>query len=224
MINFLTPKSSPYYERVQSIVNKLATTLEYPIMIYGGMVRDMITHYYEYQLDNIVEFTEPNDVDLHIMHPSEYKNFRCFSMNSYNYIMKKLWDNKMVEKDMTDYVNIYRENYSLVKFVIDGIKFDISADINHWSIYDDITDYSVNCLTIDKDNMIGVRGIGMEVDRILIHIKNKELHNVLDREKLQRYIDYYGKYESTIQHYENKIAERQQKMLSKGFIPYLYCS
>lgn len=91
MINFLTPKSSPYYERVQSIVNKMANTIEYPIMIYGGMVRDMITHYYEYNFDNNVEFTEPNDVDLHIMHPSEYKKFRCFSMNSYNYIMKKLW-------------------------------------------------------------------------------------------------------------------------------------
>jgi len=52
MINFLTPKSSPYYERVQSIVNKMANTIEYPIMIYGGMVRDMITHYYEYNFDN----------------------------------------------------------------------------------------------------------------------------------------------------------------------------
>jgi len=119
---------------------------------------------------------------------------------------------------MTDYVNIYRENYSLVKFVINNIKFDISADINHWSIYDDITDYSVNCLNVDMNNMIGVRGIIMEVEMILTHIKNKELHNVLDRTKLQRYIDYYGKDdESTIQHYESKILERRDKMLSKQY-------
>ena len=217
MINFLTPKSSPYYEKVQMIVSKLADIMEYPIIIYGGMVRDLITHYYEYNFDNSVEFIEPNDVDLHIMCPSKYKILNYFSMNHYNYLIKKLWDNKMVHKDITDYVNIYRENYSLVKFVIDDIKFDISADINHWCIYDDITDYSVNCLNVDRNNMIGVRGINMDVDMILTHIKNKELHHVLDRKKLQRYIDYYGKDESTIQHYESKIVERQQKMLGKGF-------
>ena len=217
IINYLTPKSSLYYEKVQSIVNKLADIMEYPIVIYGGMVRDMISHYYDYQRDISVEFTEPNDVDLHITCPSEYKYLNHFSMNHYNYLMKKLWDNKMVEKDMTDYVNIYRENYSLVKFVIDDIKFDMSADINHWCIYDDITDYSVNCLNVDRNNMIGVRSIDMEVPIILTHIEKKELHNVLDRKKLQRYIDYYGKDESTIQHYENKIAERYNKMLSKQY-------
>ena len=133
IINYLTPKSSPYYEKVQMVVSKLADIMEHPIVIYGGMVRDIITHYYEYQRDNSVEFIEPNDVDLHvcavqfasancihgkqrwlqqfkcafctfelrtphIMSPSKSRSLNNFSMNSYNYMMKKLWDNKMVEK------------------------------------------------------------------------------------------------------------------------------
>jgi hypothetical protein len=216
IINYLTPKSAYYYERIRMIVDKLASLFEYNVVIYGGMVRDIISHYYEYQRDNSIEFIEPKDVDLHInMKPSSHWNY--FSMNHYNYLMKKLWDNKIVELDKTDYRTIYQDNYTLVKFVIDGIQFDISANVNQWCIYDDITDYSVNCLNINSDNIIGVRGIDMEVEIILHHIENKELHNVLDRTKLKRYLDYYNNDVSVIQYYEDKIIERNSKMLNKGY-------
>ena len=218
IINYLTPRSAPYYERVRMVVDKLISVFEYNVVIYGGMVRDIISHYYEYQVDNMVEFIEPKDVDLHIN--TEGRPNSCwdyFSMNHYNYLMKKLWDNKMVELDKTDYRTIYQDNYTLVKFVIDGISFDISANVNHWCVYDDITDYSVNCLNVNSNNIIGVRGIDMDVGTILNHIENKMLYNVLDKKKLQRYIDYYNNDVSVVQYYEDKIIERHSKMLDKGY-------
>lgn len=213
MIDYLTPKSSSYYERIRTEVSRISKTIGFPIVIYGGMVRDMIIHYYEYQNNNMIDFIEPNDVDLHIMSSSKD---HIFSMNHYNYMMKILWDNKMIEKDETDYITIYKENYSLVKFVINGIKFDISANINNWCIYNDIADYSINCLTI-IDNILGVRAIDMDVNEIITHIEKKELHCVLDKKNIQRYIDYWKENENVIQHYDNKMIERHQKMINKGF-------
>lgn len=214
---YLTPKSTPYYEKVKSTITELYDIIKYPIIIYGGMVRDIIAHYYEYNIDNMVEFIEPNDVDIHISCPSKYKFLDHFSMNHYNNLMHTLSKSKIIEKDMTDYKNINQDNYTLNKYIINGIKFDISANVNHWCIYNDITDYSVNCLTINN-NIIEVRGIDMDVDTILGHIEKKELHNVLDMNKLTRYIDYFGKNNiTTTKYYEDKILERREKMHSKKY-------
>jgi hypothetical protein len=221
VIEYLTPKSAAYYERVCLVVNKISSLIGYKINIYGGAVRDIISHYHDYIKDNTAEFTEPKDIDLHIL--ANGTSMLCathmwdhFSMNHYNYMMKKLWDNKLIESDKTDYYTIYQDNYSLVKFVIDGIQFDISANINHWCIYDDITDYTVNCLTINN-NIIGVRGIQIEVDTIINHIKDKELHNVIDMKKMQKYYDYFDNKESVIAYYDMKFAERRERMLAKNY-------
>jgi hypothetical protein len=100
---YLTPESQPFFEHVMAIVKKMEEYYEKidthknptgtvcNIYIFGGFIRDLITHYFKYQQDNTTKFVEFKDIDLWFYYPDKknygYKN----SMTTWNWATNSLF-------------------------------------------------------------------------------------------------------------------------------------
>ncbi len=214
MEQYLTPKSKPYFDKVNAIVKNISLILQHDIFIFGGFVRDLILHYFEYTVNNNVEFIEPKDVDIWVS---------CdHSMRSWNFAMRNLYKKK-------DEINFTfmggagggtpfsdREVYSLVKIIIDNINFDMTTDINDWSCYNDLCDFTVNNLSIDMNYNITQRTkTEYTLDDIIIHIKDKQLFSCVNHKKLEKYIHFFH---DETEYYKTKLITRTQKLEEKGYV------
>ncbi len=156
MEQYLTPKSKPYFDKISAIVKNISNVLKSDIFIFGGCVRDLIQHYFEYITDNEVEFIEPKDVDIWVSDDH--------SMRSWDIAMKNLYKRKDEIAPESNFTFMGgagggtpfsdREVYSLVKIIIDNINFDMTTNVNDWSVYNDLSDFTVNNLSIDMNHNI----------------------------------------------------------------------
>ena len=216
MKQYLTPKSKPYFDKITSIVINISKILESEIFIYGGFVRDLIQHYFEYNVNNEIEFIKPNDVDIWVSQKYSHK----YSLRSWDYTIRNLYNRK-------DELNITfmgggsgsafsdREVYSLVKIVIDNITFDMTTDINFWSVYNDLSDFTVNNLSIDMNHNITQRTeTKYTIDEIITHIKDKSIVCCINHKKLDNYIKFYC---DETNYYKSKLRDRLVKMEGKNY-------
>ena len=213
MEQYLTPKSKPYFDKINLIVKNISKIIESDIFIYGGFVRDLIRHYFEYNSDNMTDFIEPKDVDIWVA--SKH------SLRSWDYDVRNLYKRK-------DELNITlmggagggapfsdREVYSLVKIIIDNINFDMNTNINDWSVYNDLSDFTVNNLSIDMNNNITQRtNTKYTVEEVITHIKDKSLICCVNHEKLHRYIHFFC---DETKRYKLALMTRLEKMENKGY-------
>lgn len=198
---FLNHKSSTYYNEVIDIIkeiNSLNIEKNKPkIYIFGGFIREIISHYYS----SDTEFIPSKDVDLWF----DYKPQNDYiSLNSWIYRYRQILYNLNNKINITD---AYRYNvfddiskYGLLKLKFNNIDFDISTCINTCSLFDTLSDYTVNNLYIDIDGNINTRINSIySVSDILLHIKKKELYKI-----------------STLN--DENIKNRTKKMLDYGYV------
>ena len=199
---YLTPKSKPFYNHVIGIVEKLLechqkidllkiTQLECDIVIFGGFVRDLILHYFEYQNDENIEFIKPKDIDLWFHYNNPNGKF-THSMTSWTHYIKQI--KKTIDNCSEYSVNKKLECYSfsddiskycVIAMEIDNIKIDMCTNINHFSetsftTFKDLSDFTVNNLYIDTQGQLNKR---VERDNFTLNeciedIHNKKLHNI----------------------------------------------
>ena len=227
--NFLTPKSKPFYDHIISIIEKLneyqknaelphRNGAECDIVIFGGFIRDLILHYFEYQKNQDIEFIKPKDIDTWFhyisIHDNEYRKF-SHSMTSWQRYLSTI--KKMIHefseydiKNQMGYTISYDlSNYCVYTMEIDGINFDMCANINNYSgnaftTFKNLSDFTVNNLYIDTKGQLKKRidCPDYTIDDCIEDIKNKKLHNI--------YVD-LGK------EYGVCFDKRKKKMLDYGY-------
>ena len=229
--NFLTPKSKPFYDLVISIVEKLEEYqqkvdlwkipdgLECNIVIFGGFIRDLILHYFEYQKDDNSEFNKPKDIDLWFHYKSPYDtqyhkfSHSMTSWERYLSALKKIMRHHSeydVEDSLTGFIHSYEiTDYCVLTMTIDNIRFDMCANINKYSgesftTFKDLSDFTVNNLFIDTKGMMKKRinYANYTLDDCIDDIKHKKLHNI--------FIDPGNEYGV-------RFDAREKKMLSYGY-------
>ncbi len=224
---YLTPKSEIYYNKVISIIEYLKTiaffdnnsqinNYKVEINIFGGFIRDIISHYFYPDED----FIPSADVDMWFTYYCNDK-ILSYSQNMWNSLFIKIInDLKMkynVSKAITTYESVPRETYGVCKATIDNIQFDFNTDINGSSSYKTISDFTVNNLSIDMNGNILKRVnecCDFNVDDIIIHIKQKKLINIVNPKIIEKYIE-QGLSTKEIQ--ELLINRREQKMKKYGY-------
>ncbi len=224
---YLTPKSEIYYNKVISIIEHLKTiaffdnnsqinNYKVEINIFGGFIRDIISHYFH--PDN--DFIPSTDVDIWFTYYDKDKEL-SYSQNMWNSLFIKIInDLKMkynVSKAITTYDSVPRETYGVCKAIIDGIHFDFNTGINSSSSYKTISDFTVNNLSIDINGNILKRVnecCDFNVENIIAHIKQKKLINIVNPKVIEKYIE-QGLSTKEIQ--ELLINRREQKMIKNGY-------
>ena len=233
--NFLTPKSKPFYDHIIGIIQKLneyqqkvelwklPDNLQCNIVIFGGFIRDLIRHYFEYQNNEDVEFIKPKDIDtwFHYKSPmdDEYHKF-SHSMTSWIRYLRAL--NEIMrynsEYDVNHYLSGYSFSVDITKYCvctmeIDEINFDMCTDINNYSgkaftTFKNLSDFTVNNLYIDINGQLNKRDDCSDytLDICIDDIKNKKLHNIyiVPNEEEYSMINFFDK--------------REKKMLEYGYV------
>ncbi len=224
---YLTPKSKPYYTKVIEIVEYLKTIAFYDksssffgsstkleIHIFGGFVRNIISHYFNPTED----FVPSADVDIWF----DYSQYRTHSYNSWRRHCVKMFGDLKQKYDVGNECLISnelgpRETYGLCKLTIDGIKFDFNTDINGESTYSSLADFSVNNLSINTEGNLSKRVnecCDYSLEELIEHIKDKKLINILDVKQVMKYIEWGYLNEETRQ---IKFHQRITKMISYGY-------
>lgn len=204
--NYLTDLSRPYYNQIVAITNDLTDKIiqilardahymrkERKIInvhIYGGCIRDLISHYYSDQST----FKAPKDVDIWINFNHQfgqttwYRLLNSIGLVPINYHMN------------------HDEDYCVFKTNIDGIDFDICTKINGMSTFEKLSDFTVNNLYTSIDNNtlhLKSRSDCCSVDDCINHIRDKQLVEIFDENFVKN-----------IKAYHTRLITRRQKMTS----------
>ena len=213
--DFLTPKSEKYYTEVLNIVRELEEKSKINdkntyISIYGGFIRNIILHYFEYQQNNEVNFTPSKDVDIWFHHnKNTWISFNTFlrrmntiidSMKEFNFVCDK---QNIVDKNII--------NYRIQKYIINDIHFDVCSNINNFSTFDTLSDFSVNNIFIDINGVLNKRvNCIYSLEQCINHIQNREIHVIVDDLFIKNNIDNFD-------NHDNYMQLRKLKMNSYGY-------
>ena len=176
------------------------------MFIFGGFVRDIIQGI---PVDKLKE----KDVDVFIEEMSNISHERLAYI--VRYLKEYLTMYKSVNVDW-DY-NVFWDDishYGLVKMKIDGIRFDLSFDVNAHGRFSKMHDFACNSLFCDtQDGTLAARYRPLSVKECIDDIRNLRLR---DMSKCTEYA-YNGYSEKSLDIYRQQMIKRKRKMLSYGY-------
>lgn len=194
---YLTCASKPHFDKIMSIVRFIKTCFDEldtkdvshnkikSIYVFGGFIRDLISHHF----DGSDSFEITGDVDVWLKF-----NHGCISFSRREHMMKILYqqliENKFNTKIIMRMDGLEPENMEYIAkgFLINGIKFDICANINNRIQFRSLSDFSVNNLYINQDGNVHSRvKTRFTVPQIIKHIKMKYLINITGGEEISTY-------------------------------------
>jgi len=211
--DFLTEETEKIYNEVIDIVKFLESVTKININIFGGFIRDIICHYY-----NPTEEFKYSDIDIWLMHGR-------ISLNSWKYrvenIVEKIKEkySKIEEFGTYCYTFSARDNYGLLKIIINDIKFDISTNINYDSLFNNLCDFSVNNLYINSDGEIFTRTeTKYNVNETIVHVKEKKIYDILNKDILEKkYINCDTELYSE-DYYNIRLKQRKIKLIYDDYL------
>lgn len=234
---FITEKSKPYYNKVINIVENFENfinesnppkpgywSLKTKCNIFGGFIRNIIEHYFEFQEKPDSEFRTPKDIDVWFnkFHINEnMERSYCHSETTWNRDIKLLVD-KLNEKyyptkhPIISYPDICaRINYGVKLVNIENIDFDLCTEINWFQTFNCLCDYTCNNLYIDiKGNLNYKTNTKYSISDSIYHIQKRLLIKITDLEFINRMKDID---EFSEEYYQEKDEKREKKMLSYGY-------
>jgi len=133
------------------------------VIVFGGFVRDIIAK------------KEPHDVDIWIFPVYKDNGIRHFVSN--NGFWESIQDLEKVLGTTADiktrYVVPY---YGCCRITINGINFDINAQINDSNAFTELPDFTCNNLYFESDGILKIRSLyTYSVDECITHIQNRLL-------------------------------------------------
>ena len=193
---FVTPAKEEYYSKVMRIVRHISDTLQSPVYIYGGFLR------------NIIEGQEKvaDDIDLWIdaaHSETSWSRAICHLRGACNFMLSSM-----------EYYNNRSVDYGLYRTVIDGLRFDISAPINGFNIFKNLSDFTCNNLYCTVDGVLNVRyRCAYSLVDHIEHIRQRRLVDITN----WKFIEHVQKYLFPNTDYYAKMAYRRDKMLAYGY-------
>lgn len=176
------------------------------MIIFGGFVRDIIQGIPANKL-------KEKDVDVLVEEISNISHERLAYI--VRYLKEYLTMYKSVDVDWDH--NVFFEDishYGLVKLKIDGIRFDLSFDVNCHGRFDRMHDFACNSLFFDiPDGILATRYRPLSVKECIDDIRNLRLR---DMSKCTEYA-YNGYSEKSLDIYRQQMIKRKRKMLSYGY-------
>jgi hypothetical protein len=214
---FLTPKSEIYYTKVMNIIEDMTRkelyqsvfkSIELNIYIYGGFIREIISHYFHPEN----EFIPSADVDLwfsfYDSNKSEYSYPYSIWVNNCSKLIKSLGETHDISKSVTSNKIKTTETYSIYNITIDEIDFDFNVNTCFCSSYKTISDFTVNNLTMDTNGNIYKRiteYCDFDISEIITHIKEKKLIKMINPEMIKT------------EYTTCRFIKREQKMMNYGY-------
>jgi hypothetical protein len=220
--NYLTPKSRLYHEDMTALVSNLIASANLHGFIFGGYVLGLIEHYHAYKADPATEYRPPNDVDIWMSgkpNPAE----SVFSRNGLEwYVMPNITSYLQISgrkyQHLHDRENEHTTRYGVAKLLIDDTyRFDLVCNINNGCRFNTLADFSATNLyyKVGGTGELKLRTAcgGFTLEQVLGHIRNHELHPVMEFRELYKYVGDQREYDW----YQTKFQTREQKMLDHGY-------
>jgi len=229
--SFLTDYSRPYYDKILNIIETIKASMrEYydikdniitpEVYIFGGFVRRLIEHYYDYQnslkSDTKINFTTNFDIDIWFDFSNWWRKYQSYFIWSkeVKHIYSKINDKYKNTKILSYPEFGSRLVYGLYTIYIEDIKFDMCTNINHFETFSTLCDFTCNNLYIDLNGNIYIKTkSSYSIQDCFEHIKNKILINIIN----QNIINDMAEYSGDRNYYTEKILYREQKMLNDGY-------
>ena len=222
--SFLTNSDAKaFYEKVLSITRDIEEITKGRVLIFGGLLRRIIETHFNPDL----KFETP-DVDIWInrIFPEDsfYDVYREFGYSHTSWDReRKLIFTEIAKKHKTDENYLvypefgYRINYGVCTMVIDDIKFDMCTNINLFTTFTKLSDYS--CNNLYTDTVTGTLAMRVktqyDINDCIEHIRNKKLYEIYDEDFItNELINYCPNHAS---YYDEKKKYRKEKMLSYGY-------
>jgi hypothetical protein len=219
---FLTPKSEIYYTKVMNIIEDMTRkelyqsvfiSEELNIYIYGGFIREIISHYFHPE----DEFIPSTDVDLwfsfYDSNKEEYSYPYSIWVHRCGKLIKSLGETHDISKADTSNKIKTDETYSIYNINIDEIDFDFNVKTSFYSSYKTISDFTVNSLTMDTNGNIFKRlpeYCDFDINEIITHIKERKLIKMINPDAIK--VGY-----TTEQIQTERFIKREQKMINYGY-------
>jgi len=178
---FITADSKPHFDKIMKIINGIRDIKFYEksgvkVCVFGGTVRNFIQHYITGE-----PFVEPKDLDIWLDYSDIY--WRGHSFTSWYFNVDTLLHQiaKNPEFTISKKHMVYpqfgmRETYGVHKINIDNIDIDICVDINKFSMFKTLSDYTVNNLYFDHTGQLFSRyECVYKINDSVEHIKDKKL-------------------------------------------------
>lgn len=188
--HFFNAQTSPLFYKIQRILYNFQLTefdgITPDVYIYGGFVRDMIQHYY-----NPTEKFNFNNINIWL-NCAPYRHGYDSLYEFCDFTFQQLQDDHdIIIKDVTYSNYDITEQFNLVSFTIDSIKFNLCSDINMPNFHN-LCDFTVNNLFMDiYGNLFKRAKCEFSIDEIIKHIKNKMLVKIMNEEYLNQLNGYY---------------------------------
>ncbi len=220
--NYLTPKSRPYHEAMTALVTNLLAAANLHGFIFGGYVLGLIEHYHAYKSDPTTEYRPPNDVDIWMSGKSNPAE-SVFSRNGIEwYVMPNITSYLQVSgrkyQHLHDRENEHTTRYGVSKLLVDDTyRFDLVCNINNGCRFNTLADFSATNLyyKVGGSGELKLRTAcgGFTLEQVLGHIRNHELHPVMEFRELYKYVGDQLEYDW----YQTKFQTRERKMLDRGY-------
>jgi hypothetical protein len=223
--NYLTPKSRPYHEAITALLGNILASAKLHGFIFGGYILGLIEHYAEYQKNpSETEYKPPNDIDVWFSDNDLPSGCGCYSRSGLEwYILKNI--KAYLIASGRKYKYLYEKDeehlrlYSVAKLLIDNTyRFDLVCNVNNGCKFDSLADFSATNLyyKLGGDGELKLRTVcgGFNLEQVLGHIRDRELHPVVEFQKLNRFVRDQYEYDW----YQKKFVAREQKMLEKGYV------
>lgn len=227
--DYLTPKSRPYHEAMTALLGNMLASAKLHGFIFGGYILGLIEHHAAYQADPVgAEYQPPNDVDVWFSGSETPTGKGCYSRNGLElYVLKNIGAYLVASgrkyKYLHDKENEHIRLYGVAKLLVDETyRFDLVCNVNNGCKFDSLADFSATNLyyklgygSFSGDGQLQLRTEygGFTIEQVLGHIRARELHPVVEFQKLGRFVRDQYEYEW----YQKKFVSREQKMLDKGY-------
>ena len=227
--DYLTPKSRPYHEAMTALLGNMLPSAKLHGFLFGGYILGLIEHHAAYQANpDTAEYRPPNDVDVWFSGGETPDGRGCYSRNGIEwYVLKNIGAYLMASGRKYKYLHDadadHLRLYGVAKLLVDDTyRFDLVCNINNSCKFDSLADFSVTNLyyklgygNISGDGQLKLRTEcgGFTMEQVLGHIRARQLHPVVEFQKLGRFVR--DQYEYAW--YQKKLASREQKMLDKGY-------
>jgi hypothetical protein len=222
--DYLTPKSRPYHEAMTALLGNMLASAKLHGFVFGGYILGLIEHHAAYQADPVgTEYRPPNDVDVWFSGGETPDGRGCYSRNGIEgFVLRNIIDYLVASGRKYQYLHDadaeHLRLYGVAKLLIDDTyRFDLVCNVNNGCKFDSLADFSATNLyyKLGGDGQFKLRTEcgGFNLEQVLGHIRAKELHPVVEFQKLGRFV--HGQYE--YDWYQKKFTSREQKMLAKGY-------
>lgn len=227
--DYLTPKSRPYHEAMTALLGNMLASAKLHGFVFGGYILGLLEHHMAYQANpDAAEYRPPNDVDVWFSGSETPTGKGCYSRNGLElYVLKNIGKYLSASgrkyRYLHDQENEHIRLYGVAKLLVDNTyRFDLVCNVNNGCKFDSLADFSATNLyyklgygSVVGDGQLQLRTEcgGFNLEQVLGHIRARELHPVVEFQKLGKFVR--DKYE--YEWYQKKFMSREQKMLDKGY-------